>query len=436
MPTLAVAGAGPKGIAIAVKARALAAAGLDAPRVVLIDPGPVAGNWTGQQGYTSGLLPLGTPPEKDIGFPYPDSWGDASAAVTAAMAGFGFQRHLIERGAYADWVDRGRLRPTHRQWSFYLRDAAAKAGAEVVTAQIEGLEAVVDRWRLDLSGGSELRADGVVFTGTGPPIRVPGQPSAHPRVTTGRSYWQHTPRPGPHLAQSICVIGSGETAASVVIDLLRRAHKRSTVDVVTSRGVLYSRGESYAENRFYSDPRDWPALAEGHRREFLERTDRGVFSVQAEAVLNASRRFRTLAGRAVAIEASEHQIVLTTEYGPEQEKVAYDFVVVAIGFESRWFESLLGPEARARLAAASSGPPGGERLEKLIDVDLSVAGLTPALHLPMLAGLAQGPGFPNLSCLGLLSDRVLRRYVPLPAPAPAGTADRPAASVLERSEHV
>jgi mycobactin lysine-N-oxygenase len=27
--------------------------------------------------------------------------------------------------------------------------------------------------------------------------------------------------------------------------------------------------------------------------------------------------------------------------------------------------------------------------------------------LPNLAGLNQGPGFPNLSCLGLLSDRVL-----------------------------
>lgn len=37
MPTLAVLGAGPKGIAIAAKARALEAAGLDAPRVVLID---------------------------------------------------------------------------------------------------------------------------------------------------------------------------------------------------------------------------------------------------------------------------------------------------------------------------------------------------------------------------------------------------------------
>src|SRR6201994_1800651 len=77
MPTLAVVGAGPKGIAIAAKARALAAAGLDAPRLVLIDPGPMAGNWTGHQGYTSGLLPLGTPPEKDIGSPLPGErgWG-------------------------------------------------------------------------------------------------------------------------------------------------------------------------------------------------------------------------------------------------------------------------------------------------------------------------------------------------------------------------
>lgn len=33
--------------------------------------------------------------------------------------------------------------------------------------------------------------------------------------------------------------------------------------------------------------------------------------------------------------------------------------------------------------------------------------MTPKLFLPNLAGLTQGPGFPNLSCLGLLSDRIL-----------------------------
>ena len=50
--------------------------------------------------------------------------------------------------------------------------------------------------------------------------------------------------------------------------------------------------------------------------------------------------------------------------------------------------------------------------------DLSVDGLTPKLFLPGLSGLMQGPGFPNLSCLGLLSDRVLgARY-------PRGEGDR------------
>src|SRR5205809_1145561 len=269
-------GAGPKGIAIAAKARALAAAGLPAPRVVLVDRGEVAGNWSGHQGYTSGLLPLGTPPEKDVGYPYAASWGDASADVVAAMAEYSWQRHLIRHGAYSDWVDRGRMRPTHRQWSAYPRERAL----------------------------------------------------------------------------SVCVIGSGETAASVVIDLVKRSHKHSTIDVLTSRGVLYSRGESYDENRFYSDPGDWPRLAEAHRREFLERTDRGVFSLQAEATLNQSRGFRTLAGRAAAIEAGERQVVVTIEYGDERERVAYDLVVVAIGFDARLFESLLGSEARRRLERA------------------------------------------------------------------------------------
>jgi mycobactin lysine-N-oxygenase len=423
MLTLAVLGAGPKGIAIAAKARALAEVGLDAPRVVLVDRGPVAGNWTGRQGYTSGLLPLGTPAEKDVGFPYPDSWGAASAAVTAAMGTYSWAQHLIRHGGYADWVDRGRLRPTHRRWSSYLREVAGRAGAEVITAEAVGLEAEGQRWRLTLQPGDALWADGVVCTGPGPPVTVPGQPEQHPRVLDGRTFWLRPRMAAPKLAQSVCVIGGGETAASVVIGLLTMAHKRSTVDVLTSRGVLYSRGESYEENRFFSDPGDWPRLAEAHRREFLQRTDRGVFSQQAEATLNAAPGFRTLAGRAVHIDAGDRQVVVTIQYGQERERVAYDLVVVAIGFRARWFEELLGPQARARLAAALDG---GE-LDRWIGVDLSVAGLDPPLHLPVLAGLAQGPGFPNLSCLGLLSDRVLRRYVPL---------QQPAQMAAERSERV
>ena len=422
MPTLAVLGAGPKGIAIAAKARALKAAGLDAPGVVLVDRGAVAGSWTGEQGYTSGVLPLGTPPEKDVGYPYADSWGAASAAVTDAMAEYSWQRHLIRNGTYADWVDRGRLRPTHRQWATYLREVAVRAQAEIVTGELASLEDDANRWRLVLRHGDAIWADGVVFTGAGPPIRVAGQPDNHPRVLDGRSYWLSEAAVTPEIARNVCVIGGGETAASVVISLLTGAHKHSAVDVVTSRGVLYSRGESYDENRFFSDPGDWPALAESHRREFIDRTDRGVFSQQAEASLSQARGYRALSGRAAAIEAGERQVVVTIEYGSEQERIAYDLVIVAIGFDARRFAGLLGSRARLRLDEAVAGSD----LDRQIDVDLSVARFTPPIHLPLLAGLAQGPGFPNLSCLGLLSDRVLRRYV--------GQSNQ-ACATTQRAEH-
>ncbi len=414
---LAVVGAGPKGIAIAAKARALAAAGLPVPRVVLVDRGQAAGNWTGRQGYTNGLLPLGTPPEKDVGYPYAAGWGDASADVVAAMAEYSWQRHLIRHGAYSDWVDRGRMRPTHRAWSAYLREVADAAEAEIVSGVVTGLEVTGgDRWEIRLAAGAEIAADGLVITGAGPAITVPGQPHDHPRVLDGRTYWLAAHELNHQRAQNVCVIGSGETAASVVIDLVKRFHKRSTIDVLTARGVLYSRGESYDENRFYSDPADWPRLAETHRREFLERTDRGVFSLQAEAALNQARGFRALAGRAAAIEAREQDVIVTIAYDDERERVAYDAVVVAIGFDGRWFEALLGEDAGGRYRDAL----GGGDLDHRIDVDLSVSGLALPLHLPVLAGLAQGPGFPNLSCLGLLSDRILRRYV---AVNDAGAAD-------------
>src|SRR5215472_6653887 len=324
------------------------------------------------------------------------------------MAEYSWQRHLIRHGVYSDWVDRGRMRPTHRQWSAYLREVAEAAEAEIVCGVVTGLEVVGgDRWEVKLAAGEAMAADGVVMTGAGPAITVPGQPRDHPRVVDGRTYWLAAHEPKRERALNVCVVGSGETAASVVIDLVKHSHKRSTIDVLTARGVLYSRGESYDENRFYSDPGDWARLAEAHRREFLERTDRGVFSLQAEAALNQARGFRTLAGRAAAIEAREQDVIVTIEYGDERERVAYDAVVVAIGFDGRWFEALLGEAAGARYLEGL----GGGNLERLVDADLSVAGLAPPLHLPVMAGLAQGPGFPNLSCLGLLSDRILRRYI-------------------------
>jgi len=116
------------------------------------------------------------------------------------------------------------------------------------------------------------------------------------------------------------------------------------------------------------------------------------------------------AGRAVAIDAGDKQVVVTIEYGHERERVAYDLVVVAVGFHARWFEDNCSAARRSgRLGHALAGTG----LERRIDVDLSVAGLSRPLHLPVLAGLAQGPGFPEPeAALACSVTAILRRYVP------------------------
>ena len=80
--SLAVIGAGPKGLAIAAKRAALLEAGWQVPDLVVIDRSEVAANWSGASGYTDGRQPLSTPPEKDVGYPYALSWGPASRHVS------------------------------------------------------------------------------------------------------------------------------------------------------------------------------------------------------------------------------------------------------------------------------------------------------------------------------------------------------------------
>jgi mycobactin lysine-N-oxygenase len=68
---------------------------------------------------------------------------------------------------------------------------------------------------------------------------------------------------------------------------------------------------------------------------------------------------------------------------------------------------LFSQDALDLLELGLGGPLTGDRVQDAIGHDLAVVDVSPKLFLPNLAGLNQGPGFPNLSCLGLLSDRVL-----------------------------
>ncbi|HEX8918610.1 MAG TPA: SidA/IucD/PvdA family monooxygenase [Chloroflexota bacterium] len=426
--TLLVIGAGPKGIAIAGKREALCALGRDVARVVVVDRDGVAAGWSGEHGFTDGNRLLGTPPEKDIGFPYgSDVWGSSGIRIDAEMTSLSWHRFLISEGAYATWVDRGRPRPTHRIWSAYLRWVAERINLELRREDIRSIAVRDGRWILSCHGGThrpeyELEGDALVLTGPGSPIHVAGQPKDHPRVLDGHSFWQQVDM----LAElrspvSVGVVGSGETAAAVVVALLDLLYGDSSIEIISPNGVPFSRGESFEESRLFSNPgSEWERLSVHHRREFVRRTDRGVFSMQAQEQIDQAENVRTLAGQVIRVDARDENVLVDVRYGDETERVAYDYVVIAIGFDPLSFVSLLEPETRRRLGENTEGW-SRSHIELSIGFDLSVEGIDPPLHLPMMAGVAQGPGFPNLSCLGLLSDRILSSYT---EPRPEIVAER------------
>jgi mycobactin lysine-N-oxygenase len=166
----------------------------------------------------------------------------------------------------------------------------------------------------------------------------------------------------------------------------------------------------------FSDPTDWTSLTLAERRDAFARTDRGVFSARVQDALLADDRIRHLRGRVAHAVARDERIRLTLSANRSGEALetvhGFDLVIDGSGADAMWFTPLFSQEARDLLELGLGAPLAGDVLEESIGVDLAVSGVTPKLFLPGLAGLMQGPGFPNLSCLGLLSDRVLGARYP------------------------
>ncbi|MER5636576.1 SidA/IucD/PvdA family monooxygenase [Kitasatospora sp. NPDC002227] len=417
---LLVIGAGPKAIALAVKSRVLRAAGFDVPEVLAVERDSTAANWREGRGWTNGLQRLGTLPEKDLGFPYDCStWGDADDPLTGEiarrMAGFSWSSHLLDRGSYARWIDRGRPQPSHREWAAYLEWAAERAGLRTVIAEVRHAEITDGGWTLTVHDGertSEVHGCGLLVSGPGPTAGAVDPDGT--RVVDTAGFWRLVTEGLPARARQVTVIGAGETAGTIVRELAVGLDRQVTV--VTPRATLYSRGESAFENRYYSDPTGWTGLTEADRLEFIRRTDRAVFSQDVQDDLALTRNVTWEPGRVVGTgEAGTGQVEVEIAYGGRRHSHLADLVVDATGGDPMWFTRLLGPRAEQALRDALGGDLARERVERTIDTSLAVDGMPAPLHLPNLAALAQGPGFPNLSSLGRLSDRVLAAYLPAPA---------------------
>jgi mycobactin lysine-N-oxygenase len=413
-PTLAIIGAGAKAVAVAAKAAELCAMGVDVPDVVAVERTGVAANWQADGGWTDGAHRLGTGPEKDVGFPYRSSLVPRrNAELDERMTRHSWQAYLIATGQFAEWVDRGRPAPTHRRWSQYLRWVAGNCGMNVVAGEVtrislEGGSTVAGtpRWALHTCDRT-LAADALMVTGPGQPERsiLPG----NPRVLSIAQFWHRAAGHEVIAAERIAVIGGGETAASILNELFR--HRVSTITVISPQVTLFTRGEGFFENTLFSDPTGWTGLTLAERRDALGRTDRGVFSARVQDALLSDDRIRHLRGRVAHAVARDGRIRLTlsTSQGGENLETVhgFDLVIDGSGADALWFVPLLAQDALDILELGLGGLLTGDALQESIGHDLSVVDVAPKLFLPGLSGLTQGPGFPNLSCLGLLSDRVL-----------------------------
>lgn len=425
--SLTLIGAGPKTLAVLTKAKVLKDLGCRVPEIHVIERHTVGAHWNGRCGYTDGRQALGTSAEKDLGFPYQTrAWGGPlGRRIDGAMLDFSWVRYLLSRNRYGDWVDRGKPAPQHRQWADYLVWAADRAGSvfEMHQGTVVSLARFQERWRITYvpEGEGEERqhlTDGIVLTGPGE-TALPEGFEEHESVLTTETFWA---RSREFLTSDeelrIAIVGSGETAAAVALALAQRAQAQHQLTIVSPSGVTYSRGESYRENKLYTDPdgSNWTMLTPKHRQEFIRRTDRGVFSQHAIRYLDQAQNLEIVAGRLQSVELTQGAPTLHLHYGEQSWTRSCDLVVLALGTDPvgplrQW----LGAEGAAAVADQVGVPELSiDNLSPHIQYDLALRNLEPRIHLPMIAGLAQGPGFPNLSCLGRVSDRILSNYVPLP----------------------
>ncbi|MFL5833348.1 MAG: lysine 6-monooxygenase [Solirubrobacterales bacterium] len=408
---------------MAAKHHVLKRVGIPVPDLAVFDESGIAAHWGGHCGYTNGELPLGTPPEKDIGYPYLTDEAEVRAdnrRINTEMLRYSWAAFNVaeDERNFAEWIDRGRPRPPHKIWALYLQWVARQVDLEVEKDRLAGVSIDGDRWSLDFESGRVISTDGIVITSPGPAKRDIDIKGPAKAVFNGKTFWgddceARLSEIGERPKAKACVIGSGETAAAIVLYLAERL-PNIQIDIVSREGIIYTRGESFEENRLYSDPGSWGRFKKDVRKMFVKRTDRGVFSVATKELLDAREDVVTLSGEVTKIDATKDNGIFIVVRGRDDPCGPYEIVADATGFRRRWFIDMLDEDSFHKLTVAMTlspeAIPTDEQLEEAIDYDLSVSGLHPKMHLPMYAGLEQGPGFPSLGCLGFLSDRILRPY--------------------------
>lgn len=428
---LLVVGAGAKAAGIATKVHALNGLGLGPISLKIVEGTEPAASWLGRNGMTSGEEPLAVTPIKDVGFPYQShrEFDEAGEAIDAATMSFSWQRYMVGRRDYARWIDAGSPAVRHRDYGAYLSWVLSRATegvghvhGRVTRVTLEGRR----RWRVEVaepSGTSHHLCGALVLTGPGVHRAFPHEPSVGMRVFHCDSERAEFARLPEEADCDVAVVGGGESALSCVM-FLRGFRPRARFSIYTPM-LPMSRGESFLENRVFSNPDEveWSDLDERTRRDFVKHSDRGVFDPPSLAAIAYDRRCRFLTGRVVDVGPAAGGEGVRLEYESPGGGVTreHDYVVNCTGFDLlAQLHGLFPPQLRAEIERAVGGLWETSPLAAVpIGRFLELRGLSPRLQIPGLAGLSQGPGFANLGALGLLANRVLQPLFAEKTGAPA-----------------
>jgi mycobactin lysine-N-oxygenase len=428
---LLVVGAGAKAAGIATKVHAFNRLGLGPISLKIVEGTEVAASWKGRNGMTSGEEPLAVTPIKDVGFPYQSfrEFGEAGEAIDEIVMQFSWQRYMVSKRRYARWIDAGSPSVRHRDYGEYLTWVLSRAseGIEHVSGRVTAVSLEEgEHWAVEVEesrGSSRHVARGLVLTGPGVHRAFPHEPAIAGRVFHCDSRREEFAELPEESACDVAIVGGGESALSCMM-FLRGFRPRSRFTVYTPM-LPMSRGESFLENRVFSNPDEveWTALDQTTRRDFVKHSDRGVFDPPSLAAIAYDDRCRFVTGRVTDVAAARDGAGVRLRH-ESPEGIAdpeHDYVVNCTGFDLlAQLRDLFGAETRATIEGQVGqlwDMPAGTEVP--IGRHLELRDMQPRLQIPGLAGLSQGPGFANLGALGLLANRVLQPLLAGRAPAAA-----------------